>query len=1173
MIRDLLDTSPIGLAIVTTATKERVFVNQSLIEMFGAVDSDDMLKRSIKESWVDEDRFLEADKIMSAEKNLVDFQAQRYRIDGSKWWVLLNSHFTDFDGKPARVLWHVDITEMVEARADIESTKNQLETRVQSRTRQLQETEKRFRDFAEIASDWFWEMDGNLKYTYVSDAYEIITGKSPEALIGKTRREMYKGQFPEERDRWLSYLDKLDAHENFDNFTVSYRRDDGELRSISSSGRAYFDENGTFQGYRGVGFDRTEQQRLQAQLRDNQAQMLAFSKYSSSPATIFDIQGKFLLVNDVACNNFGLPRDQVVGKTIFELYRPEEANSIYEQMQVVTETGKPQHFEFTTFHQQREMRTYLAERFPIFSADGDITSIGNVNTDITARKRTEEALRDSEARFQVIVDMQNDLVTRFTPDWKLTFVNRAYCEFVNDTEENLIGASMFADVPKNVTSRLISYFENFTPESAAQNNENQLQRFDGEIRDFEWSNFAQFDSVGNVIRYQSVGRDMTERKISQQALLASEARYQSVVDGQSELITRFTPDGAFTFVNDSYCQFIGLPEKEVMERSNFQERPEDEIAILKKYLTSFTPDNPIQNIENTLRRHDGEIREIEWQDTARFDDAGSVVEFQSVARDVTEQRKAQREIVLANEKAQEANRAKSNFLSTMSHEIRTPLNGVLGLAQLLTDSKLDVEQRKKVDTILSSGQTLLAIINDVLDMSKIEAGGLELEETAFSLRDLVSVIATPFQSLADDKGIKLRVSDSINSGLFLKGDPVRLRQILWNLLSNAIKFTDRGDVKLSIREVAKTLEPVSSEGDHTIVFTVSDSGGGIAPERLDAIFDAFTQEDSSITRKFGGTGLGLSIVKQLTQMMGGTISATSELGKGSQFEVTVPFRKATKAEAEKLSLLAGNQATAFSEPMQILIAEDNPVNAMIARSFLEKFGHQVKHAENGKQAVAIAAEDWADLILMDIHMPEMDGIEATRTIRGTKIGATLPILGLTAEAFSERHAHFREAGMNDVLTKPFTEIQLADMLAIYGIARAQPENTPKVTESGETSSSPDSVEATTAEETMPIGDDRRLDELRKQMPAEVMSNLLEKACESLLGRMQELRDGVAEQNAGKIKEAAHSIKGSSGSMFALRVSVLAAYVEENCDDLDVVRQQIPLLEAAAEETIEWWHSK
>ncbi len=401
-------------------------------------------------------------------------------------------------------------------------------------------------------------------------------------------------------------------------------------------------------------------------------------------------------------------------------------------------------------------------------------------------------------------------------------------------------------------------------------------------------------------------------------------------------------------------------------------------------------------------------------------------------RDVTERKRTRQAMELAKRQAQEANQAKSGFLATMSHEIRTPLNGVLGIAQLLKDTELDNDQRKKVETILASGETLLAIISDVLDMSKIEAGGMEIENTAFSLKDLVATIATPFQSLADERGLKLRVTSQLDTTAILRGDPIRLRQILWNLLSNAIKFTKQGGVTLSIEQTGKELYPQSADNDLTLVFTVSDTGAGIARDRLGAIFDAFAQEDNSITRKFGGTGLGLSIVRQLTELMGGTIEVSSEVGVGTAFVVLIPFKRATNEEAVMLSMSSQEQETDVFKPLRVLVAEDNAVNAMIAKAFLEKLGHEVKQAENGREAVEIAAENWADLILMDIHMPEMDGVEATKYIRATEHGARLPIVGLTAEAFSERHDLFRDAGMNDVLTKPFTEEQLVKALAKHG---------------------------------------------------------------------------------------------------------------------------------------------
>jgi len=394
-------------------------------------------------------------------------------------------------------------------------------------------------------------------------------------------------------------------------------------------------------------------------------------------------------------------------------------------------------------------------------------------------------------------------------------------------------------------------------------------------------------------------------------------------------------------------------------------------------------------------------------------------------------RKSESILFVAQQKSQKANVAKSEFLSTMSHEIRTPLNGVLGLAQLLKDTDLDKGQIAQVDTILSSGQTLLAIINDVLDMSKIEAGAVELEERAFSLRDLISTITTPFQSLADDKGLKLIVNCDLSLNYVIKGDPVRLRQILWNLLSNAIKFTEEGHITIKVQVVAQTneIEEIVPElKDQLIYFSIEDSGAGISSDRVGSIFDAFTQEDNTITRKHGGTGLGLSIVKQLVSLMGGAISVKSQIGEGSNFYVYMPFSNPTHEESENVSKRHEDISIREIRPLKIILAEDNEVNAVIAKSFLEKFGHEVSHVENGKLAVDEAADGWADLILMDIHMPEMNGIDATKAIRLTELGKALPIIGLTAEAFAERHVVFREAGMNDVLTKPFTEQQLADTL-------------------------------------------------------------------------------------------------------------------------------------------------
>ncbi|NQV85236.1 MAG: response regulator [Rhodospirillales bacterium] len=525
----------------------------------------------------------------------------------------------------------------------------------------------------------------------------------------------------------------------------------------------------------------------------------------------------------------------------------------------------------------------------------------------------------------------------------------------------------------------------------------------------------------------------------------------------------------------------------------------------------------------------------------------------------------------AQKAAEAANIAKSNFLATMSHEIRTPLNGVLGVAQLLNHTKLDQEQQKNVETILASGRTLLAVISDVLDISRIEAGGMELEEAPFGFRGLMSTVSSPFQSLADDKGIKLRVFDHIDPGLIVRGDQVRLRQVFWNLLSNAIKFTDVGGVTVTIDNIGPGGNPVPKPKAHLIHFSIADTGLGIAPDRVSKIFDPFTQEDSSITRKFGGTGLGLSIVKQLVELMGGKIEVESVINEGTKFDVYIPFEKVTEDDINVLLMQAPDSDSADTGPLNVLVAEDNAVNAMIAKGFLKKLGHQVRHAEDGRQAVEMAAENWADLIFMDIHMPEMDGMEATQAIRSSETGATIPIIALTAEAFTKRHEQFMAAGMNGVLTKPFTEDQLVKIIDLHRQRGGAFSNAPgsQAIDKDKTGNQSNAEQP----ESAPIGNDEEFEAFKQIMDSEMISDLLGEAVKSLQTRMEEIRQGLESSDSEIIRLAAHSIKGSSGSIFAVRVSKIASTVEENSTDLAAIGKLMPTFEKAAEDTVQWWQSK
>jgi signal transduction histidine kinase/ActR/RegA family two-component response regulator len=423
-------------------------------------------------------------------------------------------------------------------------------------------------------------------------------------------------------------------------------------------------------------------------------------------------------------------------------------------------------------------------------------------------------------------------------------------------------------------------------------------------------------------------------------------------------------------------------------------------------------------VQYRLTRPDGPHYWVEGASEAIRGPGGRVERIIGATRNIDHEKRTELALMRARDAAEAANHAKSAFLATMSHEIRTPLNGVLGMTQAMAADELSPKQRERLEIVRQSGEGLLAILNDVLDLSKIEAGKLELEEAPFSVREVAQSAHAAFTAQANAKGLAfdLCVKEAAQ-GLYL-GDATRVRQILYNLISNALKFTDAGQVRVEVGTDATGLR-----------IAVSDTGMGVPPDRLKQLFRKFEQADTSTTRRFGGTGLGLAICRELAELMNGSIFAQSAVGEGSCFTVTLPLTRlapgaepATAGQADPAPMAGG-----VAGGLRVLVAEDNAVNQLVVRTLLEQAGIDPFVVDDGAQALeAWDREDW-DLILMDVQMPVMDGPTATRELRRREAAqgrARTPIIALTANAMAHQAADYRAAGMDTIVAKPIDAGQL-----------------------------------------------------------------------------------------------------------------------------------------------------
>ncbi|ANQ52328.1 response regulator [Flammeovirga sp. MY04] len=514
-------------------------------------------------------------------------------------------------------------------------------------------------------------------------------------------------------------------------------------------------------------------------------------------------------------------------------------------------------------------------------------------------------------------------------------------------------------------------------------------------------------------------KELTDRLKKQKTKVEEkEVLYRGLVENASEVIIRTDVEGCLLYVNPSAIELTGYTEEELLGKEFFElitEDLHDDIAEQFHEQAFHSKDKDIY--EFSINSKSGKVIWLYSTFISIKDENDKIIGYSSVGVDISLRKEMEDALSKAREKAIESSRVKERFIANTSHELRTPMNAIIGLSNLLTKTPLLPKQSEFIHAIKTSAENLLVVINDVLDISKIESEKLEIEHIEFDLKDRINSFVKSLEIRATEKNILLNHNWDEKLHPTLIGDPYRLNQVLTNLVSNAIKFTNHGEVTLDI-----SYDDINSEGEtQNVIFKVIDTGEGIPKEKHDKIFEGFSQADASVTRKFGGTGLGLTISKSLIELMGGKISLESEVGVGTTFKVEIPF--------EKCDIVNDNDDLALSQDdvdwsdFHVLLVEDNQFNQLLADNILKQWNLNVDISDNGKLAIEVLKDKSYDVILMDIQMPEMDGIETTEYIRN-KLQIGTPIIALTANAMKSDLEYYKEVGMDTTVTKPFQQEDL-----------------------------------------------------------------------------------------------------------------------------------------------------
>ncbi len=872
--------------------------------------------------------------------------------------------------------------------------------------------------------DSIYLKDLSLKKLVANKADLFFSGYDSESeILGKTDSEIYPPELADhatkvEKEILRTGLPMLNVEEFLENKK-------GFKAVLNTSKFPLIDENQNILGIVGIGKNITE-------FKNNQKEIKLLSLVASqtdSSVLITDLEGKIEWVNDGFIRLTGYTADEARGMRPWWLLRgPLSDETTLNEIVTDILLQKPIDKDIIIYNKKKEAVWINIQGSPLKDDDGNVQGFFSIQNDISERKKSEAQIR----QLLTWIDESSDAMHVIDETGNIRFINTEAANRLGKTKEELIGQHigtveiMFQDHSK---------WEEHVAELKEVDQqilEGRHVRKDGHEYPVEVSaKYLNIENQGFVIAFT---RDITERKRTELILRQSEEKYRGIMENMELGFLEVDLDGKIIRAHDQMCRMSGYTEAELIGKNAMEIFTPEEFKETLLRQDNDRLEGRVGNYEVQLRKKNGERLWVLISGGPVFDYDGNVVGSVGIHYDITEQKQFQEELAKAKNLAEKAQEAEKQFLSNMSHEIRTPLNAIIGMTNLLYDTKPTNEQIDYLDTLNSSANFLLSLISDILDIAKIESGKIELHPKPFNLSANLNTLRKTFKLKVGDKPVKIEthIDEKLNPAVI--GDETLFNQVLMNLLSNSEKFTESGTIGLQ----AKLIE----QDDPTvqwIEFKVYDTGIGISNDNLDAIFEKFKQIKSDTGQKYRGTGLGLAITKQLIVVMGGQIGVESKKGEGTTFTFQLPFKKYNSdldqnhefaQKSVKVIEKINQKADVRLDPL--LVVEDNLTNQKYIRTVLSKFDIDFEIANDGKEALELTFQKKYSLILMDLQMPVMDGYESTISIRNSEnINQHTIIIALTASALLDQKNKALSVGMNDFITKPFTPSQLKEKLEEY----------------------------------------------------------------------------------------------------------------------------------------------